>query len=69
MSDYSKLIRKIEQTGLFTITKSTRKTTVKIKYLKNNEMYTVHPGKNAVFPLNRWFEKMMKHDSNGDQQE
>lgn len=60
MSDYSKLIRKIRKTRLFSIEKTTRKTTLKIKCLKNKEMYTVHPGEKAVKPLNAWFNKMIK---------
>jgi hypothetical protein len=60
MKEYKKLIKELRKTKLFSIIKTTRKTTVKLVHNKSGELYSIHPGDNAVNPLRKWAEKFIK---------
>lgn len=57
MKDYNKLIKEIENDSDFKITKSGRKCTIKVIHLSSGELYSVHPGDNAIKPLKSWIKK------------
>jgi len=58
--EYRKLMKEIMSTGLFTLEKSGRKTTEKLTNIESGEMYSIHPGDKAVFPLKNWIKKFKK---------
>jgi hypothetical protein len=60
MKEYNKLIREIEKDQAYVLTKSGRKNTVKLTHVETNQMYSIHPGNNAVMPLKRWMAKIEK---------
>ncbi len=60
MKEYNKLIREIKKTKQFKLVKTTRKLTVKLIHIKSGEMYSIHPGDKAVFPLRNWVKKFIK---------
>ena len=57
MKDYNKLIKEIEHNPAFSISKSGRKCTIKVTHISSGELYSVHPGDNAVKPLKNWIKK------------
>lgn len=57
MKEYNKLMRAIKNMKLFTITKTTRKTTVKLTHIDSGKLYSIHPGDNAVKPLQKWLKQ------------
>lgn len=57
MKDYKKLIKQIKKNPLFNIISTTRKNTIKVVHIESGELYSVHPGDNAVFPLTKWVKK------------
>jgi hypothetical protein len=62
MKDYNKLIREIEKDQAYVLTKSGRKNTMKLTHTETNQMYSIHPGNNAVMPLKRWMAKINKQE-------
>lgn len=58
MKDYRKLMKTILKDSNFKLEKSGRKTTVKLVYTPTNEMYSIHPGDNAISPLKKWVKKL-----------
>jgi len=57
MKEYNKLIREIKKDSRFEVIKTTRKPTVKLVHIESGELYSIHPGDSAVFPLRKWLEK------------
>jgi hypothetical protein len=57
MKEYNRLIKEIEKDPDFEIEKSGRKSTIKVIHVYTRQLYSVHPGKNAVFPLSKWIKK------------
>lgn len=64
MKDYNKLIREINKDPAYELTKSGRKNTMKLTHIENNQMYSIHPGDNAVRPLKRWMKNLNKQENN-----
>lgn len=60
MKDYRKLMKAILKDPNFKLDKSGRKSTVKLTHVPTNTMYSIHPGKNAVFPLKKWIKQFNK---------
>ena len=60
MKEYNKLMKEIKKTGLFTLEKTTRKPTVKLIHTESGDMYSIHPGDNAVAPLKKWVKKYIE---------
>ena len=58
--DYNKLMKEIEKDERFNVTSNSRKNTVKVTHTKSGKLYSVHPGKNATFPLKKWIDKFEK---------
>lgn len=56
--EYNKFMRELEKNPGFEIIKSTRKSTIKVVHIESNQLYSVHPGDNAVRPLSAWMNKM-----------
>lgn len=58
MKDYKNLIRVVERDDEFTLTKSAKRTTIKVIHIKSGRLYSVHPSDNAVQPLKNWIKKI-----------
>lgn len=59
MKNYEKLIKEIRRDSAFKIISTTRKNTIKVVHIESGELYSVHPGENAVFPLTKWLKKFI----------
>lgn len=57
MKEYKKLIKEIQRDERFQISKTTTKSTIKVIHIESGDLYSVHPGDNAVFPLKKWISK------------
>lgn len=57
MKDYNKMIKSISKNPNFEIDKTGRKSTIKVIHKETRNMYSVHPGDKAVFPLLKWIKK------------
>lgn len=57
MKEYNKLMREVEKDPDFELTKNGRKTTVKLVHKSSGELYSIHPGDNAVRPLKNWIKR------------
>lgn len=57
MKEYNKLMKEVEKDPDFELTKNGRKTTVKLVHKSSGELYSIHPGDNAVKPLRAWMRK------------
>lgn len=64
MKEYNKLIKSLLKNKDFILEKTTRKTTVKLTHIPSDSMYSIHPGNNAVKPLERWIKKLIKNEEN-----
>ena len=62
MKDYNKLVREIEKDPAYVLSKSGRRNTMKLTHTETNQMYSIHPGNNAVMPLKRWMAKINKNE-------
>lgn len=62
MKNYDKLIKEIKKDVRFSVDKSDKRTTVKITFIETGELYSVHPGEKAYFPLKRWINKFKKEE-------
>ena len=60
MKDYNKFIKEVEKNPDFTIEKSGRKSTIKVVHVTSGQLYSVHPGENAVKPLKKWINNVNK---------
>ena len=60
MKDYNKFIKEVEKNPDFTIEKSGRKSTIKVVHIESGQLYSVHPGENAVKPLKKWINNINK---------
>ena len=57
MKEYNKLMKEVEKDPDFELTKTGRKTTVKLVHISSGELYSIHPGDNAVRPLKNWMKR------------
>ena len=57
MKEYNKLMKEVEKDPDFELTKNGRKTTVKLVHKSSGELYSIHPGDNAVRPLKNWIKR------------
>lgn len=57
MKEYNKLMKEVEKDPDFELTKNGRKTTVKLVHKPSGELYSIHPGDNAVRPLKNWMKR------------
>lgn len=57
MKEYNKLMKEVMKTGKFKLKKSGRKNTVKLIHIETKVMYSIHPGKNAVYPFKKWIKQ------------
>ena len=62
MKDYNKLMKEVSKDPKFTIEKSGRKNTIKLVHTESGELYSIHPGDNAIFPLKKWIKKFNKDE-------
>lgn len=56
--NFDKYIKEILKNKDFSITKSGRKSTIKIKH-KSGVLYSTHPGELAIRPLKKWIDKLI----------
>lgn len=64
MKAYKEFIKEISKDPDFEITKSPKRTTIKITYLKTGRLYSVHPSDNAIQPLKNWLKKIKENKEN-----
>lgn len=57
MKEYNKLMRELNKDKRFKLIKTTNKPTVKLVHNITGELYSIHPGDNAVTPLKKWVNK------------
>lgn len=57
MKDYNKLMKEVSKDPNYRIDKSGRKNTVKLVHIATGELYSIHPGDNAINPLKKWMKK------------
>lgn len=58
MKDYNKFMREeVYPNDAFEIIKNGNKPTIKLKHKTSGQIYSIHPGDNAVFPLRKWIKK------------
>lgn len=60
--EYNKLVRETSKNPDYVFVKEGRKCTVKLTHIPTNSMYSIHPGLNAVKPLQRWMNKLNKQE-------
>ena len=60
MKDYNKLMKEVSKNPNFNIEKSGRKNTIKLVRISTGELYSIHPGDNAIVPLKKWIKKQLK---------
>jgi hypothetical protein len=58
MKDYNKLIQQILKNKDYIAESNSRKNTVKLKHIPSNNVYSIHPGDNAILPLKKWIKKI-----------
>ena len=64
MKEYRKLLKQIRKNKAFELIKTTRKSTVKLKHISSGDLYSIHPGDNAVKPLRKWIKNKENEDIN-----
>ena len=57
MKEYNKLMRGVAHDNDFELIKNGNKTTVKLVHKASGQLYSIHPGNNAVKPLKNWMKK------------
>ena len=57
MKEYNKLMKEVDKDSDFELIKNGRKTTVKLVHKSSGDLYSIHPGDNAVKPLKHWIKR------------
>ena len=60
MKNYKNLMKIIEKDEEFTVTKTSKRNTIKVTHVESGRLYSVHPSDNAVEPLRSWMRKIKK---------
>jgi len=50
-------MQEVSKDKRFELIKTTNKPTVKLVHIESSELYSIHPGDNAVRPLRNWIRK------------
>lgn len=58
MKEYKKFIKKLLKDNDFKMEKTSRKTTVKLRHIPTNSIYSIHPGDKAIKPLQNWIKNL-----------
>ena len=60
MKEYKKFMKEIAHDSDFELIKNGNKSTIKLVHKESKQLYSIHPGDNAIAPLRKWMKKQKK---------